>query len=120
MIVEGTRWHVLKDARLNALPDGSLLRVIVRKRPLLFVRRKDELYAMLDQCPHQGVALSGGWLDGDHVVCPMHRFHFDPATGACRHKMTVNVPVFPVEERGDEVRVGFPYTTVRVFGIDLW
>lgn len=120
MIVESTRWQLLKDARLTALDEGALLRVVVRKRPLLFVRHDGRLRAMLDQCPHQGVALSGGWMDGGHVVCPMHRFHFDPATGACRHKMTVNVPVLPVEEHGDQVRVGFPYTTVRVFGIDLW
>lgn len=120
MIVERTRWHELKDARLKALPDGGLLRMIVRKRPLLFVRRNGQLLAMLDHCPHQGAALSGGWLDGDHVVCPRHRFHFDPATGACRHGMTVNVPVFPVDESGDAVRVGFPHTTLRLFGIDLW
>lgn len=120
MIVEGTRWHGLKDARLTALAEGGMLRLMVRGKPLLFVRSDGVLRAMLDQCPHQGSPLSGGWLDAGHVVCPFHRFHFDPVTGACRHGLTANVPVYPVEEGADEVRVGFAYTTVRLFGIDLW
>lgn len=120
MIVEGTRWVKVEDDRLGLLAEGKLVRVVVRKRPLAFVRMDGTLRAMLDQCPHQGRALSGGWVDNGHVVCPFHLFHFDPRTGACKHGMTVNVEVFPVEERKDGVRVGFAYTTVRLFGIDLW
>ena len=59
-------------------------------------------------------------MDDGHVVCPFHRFHYDPATGQCRHKLTTNVQVFPVEETGKGVRLGFAYTGLRLFGIDLW
>jgi len=120
MIIERTRWHLLRDARLSHLPEGALLRIIVRKQALVFVRIKGTLRAMLDQCPHQGAALSGGWVEDCHVVCPFHRFHYDPITGKSKHGSTANVPVYAVEETAEGVRVGFPYTSISVFGYKLW
>ena len=120
MMVERIRWQRIDDDRLRALQEGSLVRVVVRKRPIAFVRIGGVLRAMIDVCPHQGRALSGGWVDDGHVVCPFHRFHYDPATGQCRHRLTTNVEVFPVEETANGVRLGFAYTSFRLFGIDLW
>lgn len=120
MIVEGTRWERVQDDRLMALAEGSLLRLIVRKQALVFVRMKGALYAMDDHCPHQGAALSGGWLEDCYVVCPFHQFHFDPKTGRSKHGSTVNVPVYPLREEEEAVLVGFPYTTISIFGWKLW
>jgi nitrite reductase/ring-hydroxylating ferredoxin subunit len=120
MILEATRWVEVKDARLATLAEGSLVRVVVRKRALAFVRVNGALRAMDDRCPHQGRALSGGWVDNGHVVCPFHRFHYDPATGQCRHGLTSNVGVYPVQEGTNSVRVGFAYTTISLFGWRLW
>ncbi|MEZ4806065.1 MAG: Rieske (2Fe-2S) protein [Flavobacteriales bacterium] len=119
-IVRSTRWRAVQDGRLPGLPEGGMVRVVVGKRPVLFVRHDGSLRAMEDRCPHQGRALSGGWMDDGHVVCPFHRFHFDPVTGACRHGLTVNVGTYAVRENEKGVWMGTPYTTLRLFGIDLW
>lgn len=121
MIKEGVRWHAVEDERLPALAEGALLRVMVKGRGILFVRMNGVLRALADQCPHQGRSFEGGWCDEGHVVCPWHRFHFDPMTGRNKFGMTSNVEVFPVEElEQGRVRIAFPYTTIRIFGIDLW
>ncbi|MEO8588257.1 MAG: Rieske (2Fe-2S) protein [Flavobacteriales bacterium] len=120
MMVERFRWERVDDDRLPALGEGSIVRIMVRKRPVAFVRIGGALRAMVDRCPHQGSSLSGGWVDDGHVVCPFHRFHYDPATGRCRHGLTTNVEIFPVQEDAEGVRLGFAYTTIRIFGIDLW
>ena len=31
-----------------------------------------------------------------------------------------NAEVFPLEERPDGVFIGFAYTTVKIFGVELW
>lgn len=41
-------------------------------------------HAHLDRCPHRGVALSPGRVQGGELVCPYHAFRFGP-DGACRH-----------------------------------
>ncbi len=120
MIVESTRWVRAEDARLGTLADGKLLRVVVKKRALAFVRIAGALRAMEDRCPHQGRALSGGWVEDGHVVCPFHRFHYDPATGACKHALTGHVAVYAVRETAGRIEVGLPYTTLSVFGWKLW
>lgn len=120
MMVESIRWVRVADDRLPALADGAMVRVVVRKKPLAFVRMNGALRAMEDRCPHQGNPISGGWVEEGQIVCPFHRFHFDPATGRCRHGLTSNLAVYPVQEEGENVRVGFEYTTFSVFGWKLW
>lgn len=120
MIVETVRWRRVDDDRLAGLAEGALLRIVVKGRAIRFVRMGGVLRALADQCPHQGKSFEGGWCEDGHVVCPWHRLQFDPVTGRCRFGMAGNVEVFPLEERADGVHIGFPHTTVRIFGIDLW
>lgn len=117
---ERVRWHTVTDPRVQGLPEGGHIRVMVRKRPVRIVRMHGRLHALLDQCPHQGRSFEGGWCDEGHLVCPWHRFHFDPATGRARHGTCGNAQVFPLQEHGDGLRIGFPYTTLRILGMDLW
>jgi len=67
----------------------------------LFVRQKDQVYALRNICPHQGARLSGGILScgraaagvGKHqaehtdriVRCPWHNWAFDAADGTALH-----------------------------------
>ncbi|MCB9193733.1 MAG: Rieske 2Fe-2S domain-containing protein [Flavobacteriales bacterium] len=120
MIVDRVRWCPIEDDRVLGLGEGALLHVKVRGRDICFVQLGGELHALADRCPHQGKRLSGGWCEEGYVVCPWHRFHFEPASGHARHGVCANVEVFPVEEREGRPWIGFPYTTFRLFGIDLW
>lgn len=120
MIVDRIRWRRVEDQRVDELQEGRLLRTKAGSRALCFVRLAGRLHALADQCPHQGKPLSGGWCEDGWVVCPWHRFHFDPATGKARNGVCANAEVFPLERRKDGWYVGFPYTTLRFLGIDWW
>jgi phenylpropionate dioxygenase-like ring-hydroxylating dioxygenase large terminal subunit len=41
-----------------------------------------EVSLMVDRCPHRGVALSAGKIQGDCIQCPFHGFEYD-THGAC-------------------------------------
>ncbi len=120
MIVERTRWHALRDARITGLAEGALLRVMLKDVPLVLVRDQGSLFAFADRCPHQGKPLSGGWVDDGHLVCPYHRFHFKLGTGHARRGVCGHASVFEVKATADGCKIGVPYTTVRIFGVDLW
>ncbi len=120
MIVQGNRWRKVKDERPQALAEGKLMQITMAGRTLCFVRMNGVLRALADACPHQGRSISGGWCDEGHVVCPFHRFHFDPVTGKARHGVCSSIEVFPLEERADGLYLGFPYKSLRVFGIKIW
>lgn len=117
---EAIRWKRAKDERLSGLKNGAIARVVVAKRPIVFVRVDRVLRALLDVCPHQGRSFEGGWCDQGYIVCPFHRMHFDPVTGENKFGATSNVQVFPVEERDNAIYVGIPYRTISLFGWKLW
>lgn len=47
----------------------------------IFRTRENQIFALVDRCPHKGGPLSQGMLIGDKVACPLHNWHIDLATG---------------------------------------
>ena len=41
----------------------------------------DEVFALLDRCPHKGGPLSQGLVHGRRVTCPLHGWNFELASG---------------------------------------
>ncbi|WP_353228306.1 aromatic ring-hydroxylating dioxygenase subunit alpha [Novosphingobium sp.] len=58
--------------------------VVAGERVVLFRDADGQVRALVDRCPHRGVALSLGRVDGGQIVCPFHGWRFDGA-GHCRH-----------------------------------
>lgn len=52
-------------------------RRVARDRGLdvaIFRNDRDEVFALLDRCPHKGGPLSQGIVFGVHVTCPLHNW----------------------------------------------
>lgn len=52
-----------------------------------------QLHALEDACPHKGVALHKGQIQGCHIVCPYHGWQFN-GSGECVH-----IPYLPPEQK---------------------
>jgi phenylpropionate dioxygenase-like ring-hydroxylating dioxygenase large terminal subunit len=81
---------------------------------VLFRDRKGGVGALLDRCPHRGVALSLGEVNEDGCLeCPFHGWAFR-TDGACAH-----IPLNPIAEdkRGRYAATGLP---VREVGGLVW
>lgn len=76
-------------------------------RYVLVTRLDGQLYALDDQCNHAGCLLSGGFYEGDAIVCPCHEFAFDPRTGenVTRPRLCGDQPVFPLRIENGEIVV---------------
>lgn len=121
MIIEGINWRRLDDPRPQALAEGATLRVVFRGKAIRFLRSRGGLHALADQCPHQGKSFEGGWCDTEGLlVCPWHRFAFDPVTGRSKHGSCANVEVVPLAERDDGLYLGFQSIGLRLLGFELW
>ena len=70
---------------------------------ILILRREDRLFAYRNQCPHQGLPLHDGEIEGDTITCPYHGFCFDTSSGECHTEAQVQLEPFPL--RIDEGRV---------------
>lgn len=87
---------------LAAIPEGEGRTFAVRgERVAVFRARSGQIYAVQAECPHRGGALADGLTGGSTLVCPLHAWKFDLATGASLHGDCV-LRTFParVDEAG--------------------
>ena len=93
---------------LDRIPPGEGRQLIVGNRLLaVFRARGGGVFATQATCPHRAGPLAEGLLGGTTIVCPMHGYRFDVATGAplgggnaCPALVTYDVSV---DDRGDVV-----------------
>lgn len=98
---------VLPAAELGERPVST---VLAGERVVLF-RGRDGVGALLDRCPHRGVALSLGSVVDGELQCPFHGWRFG-TDGGCTH-----VPFNPDVARG---RLGASALPVREKGGLVW
>lgn len=67
-------------ARIEELPEGTMLLVHVDATPILLVHRAG-IHALQGICSHETFELDRGFLTGDAVTCALHLSRFDLATG---------------------------------------
>lgn len=92
--------HALEPDRITELEvDGKVLCVL---------RRAGAVFAFAATCPHSGAKLCEGWLDIQHrVVCPLHKYRFDPANGRNTSGEGYKLKTFPVTIREADIFILF-------------
>ena len=69
-------------ATLNDIPQlGSRVIQSAHGEIALFRTASDEVFALLDKCPHKGGHLSQGIVFGESVACPLHNWCIGLADG---------------------------------------
>ena len=73
----------IKVLDLAALAPDRVELVTVNGEDVALFRRGDEIFALGNQCPHQGGSLCDGFVEGEIAICPLHGWEFDLRSGAC-------------------------------------
>jgi phenylpropionate dioxygenase-like ring-hydroxylating dioxygenase large terminal subunit len=89
----------------------ALAFVVAGQRIVLFRDDARAACALIDRCPHRGVALSLGRIESGLIECPFHGWRFD-GQGQCRH-----VPWNPDARRDQLAAIALP---LREAGGLLW
>jgi len=67
------------------VPRNRMRKVLLLETPLAIGRdRLGKTFALRDACPHRGMPLSGGRLEGPHLECSYHGWKFDVHSGQCQ------------------------------------
>lgn len=68
---------------LDALADGAVSLVTLKRRKIALCRVGAEVFALQDACPHFGGPLSAGTVSTTRkeLICPWHRFRFGLGDG---------------------------------------
>ena len=63
----------------------------------VFRNDQDEIFALLDRCPHKGGPLSQGIVFGTSVACPLHNWTIELTGGCARAPDEGCTPKFSVQ-----------------------
>lgn len=69
----------------------------------LFRNGQDQVFALLDRCPHKGGPLSQGMVLGTHVACPLHNWSIALCDGQALAPDAGCTPRFGVRLEGGAV-----------------
>ncbi|MEU8240788.1 Rieske 2Fe-2S domain-containing protein [Actinoplanes missouriensis] len=93
-------------ANINDIPLGEGRTFTVEGEMIAVFRLRDgSLRAVSAVCPHKGGPLADGQIDNRIVVCPLHLFSWDLATG-CSQSGQPPINVYPVRVDGDLIVLG--------------
>ena len=82
---------------VDEIPVGEGRAFVVDGRQIAVFRLRDGSVRAVDAvCPHRGGPLSDGIADGRVVICPLHNYTYDLATGAEVANGGAAVQTFPV------------------------
>lgn len=99
---DNVAWFAIK----KPYTEGKIEKVAVGGKNLCIVRLGATLYATSSRCPHAGADLSGGWCEGEKLVCPYHRHRFDLQTGKGDEGQGDYIDIFPLKEENNQWFVG--------------
>ena len=69
----------------------------------VFRNAADEIFALLDRCPHKGGPLSQGIVHGSSVTCPLHNWVIGLDDGEAKAPDVGCARTFPVKQEGGVV-----------------
>lgn len=95
----------LKGPAADELAEGEPYRLVQDGHDVLLVRHNGKVMAFRNRCPHLGIPLERGTVDGTWLTCPGHGFRFDLTSGECLTVPHVQLEVFPVRVEGRHVWV---------------
>lgn len=105
--------HWVRITPCENIPPREGRAVIVGDRELAVFNLGDRFLATDNQCPHQGGPLCDGIVTGSSVVCPLHAWKVNLASGSVERPANAKdhcVATYPVRVDEGIVVIGLPMT----------
>jgi nitrite reductase/ring-hydroxylating ferredoxin subunit len=102
MMMTKTWKHACAASKLS---EGEPLGVKLGEQCVALYQVDEKVFATDDVCSHAFALLSGGFLDGHVIECPLHGAMFDVRNGKCQSGAYKDIRAFDVEIRDGEIYV---------------
>lgn len=100
-------WIAVESLTFEGLAEQKIQEVMLGGKLVGLVKISGSVYAFAATCPHQSARLCDGWLDAQgRIVCPLHKYRFDPVNGRNTSGEGYKLRTYPVEIRDGIIYVG--------------
>ncbi|MDD2853164.1 MAG: Rieske (2Fe-2S) protein [Desulfuromonadaceae bacterium] len=90
-------------AKISELPNFGKKVVNAAGREILLVNIKGAIYAVENECPHQGSPMNTAVVKDGYIACPRHGYRFNLTDGSCTEHPECTLATFPVKVNGDDI-----------------
>lgn len=105
-------WHKVEGISFSTMHEEHLQDYDVADKEVGLLKRNGKVYAFAATCPHASARLCMGWLDAHgRIVCPEHKYRFDPVNGRNTSGEGYKLKTYPVEIREDYIYIGLLQST---------
>ena len=98
----------VRGADIQEIPPGRAKVLRVGDRDIALFNDGGTFYAVKNACPHRGVPLDQGTVEGAILTCPGHSWQFDLRTGDAVDHPPEGIRCYRVEIRGDSIWIEVP------------
>ena len=95
----------VKVAAVSDVQPGSVKEIAVNGKTIALCNVDGKFYALDNVCLHRGGPLGQGYLDGEKLECPWHRWQYDVKTGTVAMNPSAKVASYEVKVEGSDVLV---------------
>jgi nitrite reductase/ring-hydroxylating ferredoxin subunit len=92
-----------KVAKYDGIRGASGKKIVVNGIAIALFKLNKQIFAIQNNCPHQGADLADGHVQGGKAVCPLHRWMFDLKTGAFSGNDNIRIPTYQTKVQGNDV-----------------
>lgn len=92
-------------AKVGDVPALGKKTVSVDGQEILLVNLKGTIYAVENECPHQGAPLAGALVKDTYLSCPRHGYRFELKDGSCKEHPEFKLKTWPVRVENGEIVV---------------
>jgi nitrite reductase/ring-hydroxylating ferredoxin subunit len=102
-------WYKVAQSleEINFAANGMAI-VEINKKSVCVALHNNVLSACSNKCPHAGGHLEEGYLDTlGNIVCPLHRYKFNPGNGRNVSGEGYFLKTYPIKVEEDGIFIGF-------------
>jgi len=92
-------------AKISEVPNFGKKVGSVSGREILLVNVKGSIYAVENECPHQGSPMNAAVIKDGYISCPRHGYRFSLTDGRCAEYPEYILATYPVQLDGDNILV---------------
>jgi len=92
-------------AKISEVPNFGKKVVTVSGKEILLINVKGTIFAVENECPHQGSPMGAAIVKDDYISCPRHGYRFNLTDGKCPEHPEFVLTTFPVQLNGEEIQV---------------
>jgi 3-phenylpropionate/trans-cinnamate dioxygenase ferredoxin subunit len=98
-------WHKIAESMDEFIFQANgLTELQINGKMICIGKHNNRLFACTQKCPHAGGILADGYIDSTgNLVCPLHRYKFNPENGRNISGEGYFLKTFLIEERADGI-----------------